>query len=111
GELEDGAFGDVGGGERRVAAPADLDPGEQIGLGAGELVNPLRREFGVGAEDLGVGDEACGGAAAVGGRADRLERGGGDPAAERLAVEGLVAGDLDDRLGRQRVDDADAHAV
>ena len=37
GELEDGGFGDFRGGERGVAAPADLDPGEQIGLGAGEL--------------------------------------------------------------------------
>ena len=27
-ELEDGAFGDFDTGERRVAAPADLDPGE-----------------------------------------------------------------------------------
>src|SRR5206468_11686031 len=36
GELEDGAFGDVSGGERGIAAPADLDPGEEVRLGAGE---------------------------------------------------------------------------
>ena len=111
GELEDGGFGDVVAGERRVAAPADLDPGEQIGLGARELVEPRRVERRVGAEDVGVGDEADGGAAAVGGGADFLERRGGEALGEGLAVELLVARDLDDRLGRQRVDDADADAV
>ena len=43
--------------ERRVAAPADLDAGEQIGLGAGELVEALGREGRVRAENLGVGRE------------------------------------------------------
>ena len=55
GELEDGLFGYLVAGEARVAAPADLDPGEEIGLGAGELVEALRVELGVGAEDSGSG--------------------------------------------------------
>ena len=110
-ELEGGALGDLGTGERRVAAPADLDPGEEIGLGPGEGVDALGAERRVGAENLGVGGEGDGGAAAVGGGADLLELGGRGAPAERLAVELPVARDLDHRLGRQGVDDADADAV
>ena len=110
-ELEDRAFGDLGAGERGVAAPADFDAGEEIGLGAGELVEPLGAELRVGAEDLRVGGEGDGRAAAVGGGADGLERGGGDALGEGLAVERLVARDLDHRVGRQSVDDADPDAV
>ena len=98
-------------GERRVAAPADLDAGEEIGLGADEAVEAAGVEVGLGAEDLGVGGEGDGGAALVGRRADLFERGGRDALREALAVELLVAGDLDDGLGRERVDDADADAV
>ena len=45
------------------------------------------------------------------GSADLFELGCGEAFREGLAVELLVAGDLDDRLGRERVDDADADAV
>ena len=70
--------------ERRVAAPADLDAGEEIGLGARELVEPRRLELRVGAEDLRVGREGDGGAAPVGGGADVLERRGGDALARSV---------------------------
>ena len=74
GELEGRAFGNLGGGEARVAAPADLDPGEEIGLRARELVEAVGDERSVGAENLEVGDEADRRAAAVGGGADFFER-------------------------------------
>ncbi len=111
GELEDRAFGDLVAGERGVAAPADLDPGEEVGLRAGELVEALGRESGVGAEDFRVGGEGDGGAALVGGGADLLQLRCGEAAREGLAVELLVARDLDDGVGRKRIDDADADAV
>ncbi len=111
GELEDRGFGDFRRGERGIAAPADLDPGEEIGLGARELVQALRAERRVGAENLRVGGEGDGGAALVRRRADGLQLRGREALREGLAVEDLVARDLDDGLGRQRVDDADADAV
>src|SRR6185503_17625466 len=64
GEVKDRLFGDLLRGEGGVAVPADLDAGEQISLGAGELVEALRAEGGVDAEDFGVGGEGDGGAAA-----------------------------------------------
>ena len=97
GELEGGAFGDVRRGERRVAAPADLDAGEEIGLGADQAEQAGGVEVGLGAEDLRVGGEGDGGAAPVGRGADLFEPGGGEAFREGLAVELLVAGDLDDR--------------
>ena len=48
--------------QRRVAAPADLDAAEQIGLGARHLEQALRLEGGLGAENVGVrleADYAC----------------------------------------------------
>lgn len=74
GELEGGAFGHVGGGERRVAAPADLDAGEEIGLGADEAEEAAGVEVGLGAENLRVGSEGDSRAALVRGRADLFER-------------------------------------
>src|SRR6185503_4831402 len=85
--------------------------GEEIGLGAGELVQALRAEGRVGTEDFGVGDEAGAGAAAVGRGTDGFELRGGDASAESLAVEDLVARDLDDRVARERIDDAHPDAV
>ena len=55
GELEDRLFGGFGGGERGVAAPADLDPGEEIGLGAGELVQPRGSKIASGPKISGSG--------------------------------------------------------
>ena len=97
--------------QRRIAAPSYLDSGEQIGLGPGEPVEPGRLEQGLGAENLGVGDEGQGGASAVRGRPSLLERRGRLAAREGLAVELLVAGDLDDRLAGQSVDHAHSDAV
>jgi len=48
-----------------IAAPADLDPAEQVGFRARHLEQALRLERGLGAEDLDVGLEAHPRAAAV----------------------------------------------
>ena len=111
GEVEDGLLRHLVRGQARVAAPADFDPGEEIGLGAGELVEPLGAEARVGAEDLGVGREGRGRAATVGGGTDFLELRGRDAPGEGLAIELLLARDLDNGFDRERVDDADADAV
>ncbi len=110
-ELEGGAFGYVGGGERGVAAPADLDAGEEVGLGPHEAEEAAGIEVGLGAEDLRIRSEGDGRAALVRGRADLFQWGDGEPLREGLAVELLVAGDFDDRLGREGVDHADSDAV
>ena len=94
----------------RIAAPADLDAGEQIGLGADQLVEPRRLELHL-AEDLGVGHEADRGAPPIGCRPDMLDRPQRLPSAEALAVQLAVAGNLDRGVARQRVDDADPDAM
>ncbi len=111
GELEDGGFGDFGAGQRGVAAPADLDAGEEIGFRAGELVDPDRDERSIGAENLRVRRERGGGAAAVGGRADLLELRSREAPGEALAVKLLLTRDFDDGFSRKSVDHADANAV
>src|SRR4029079_1062018 len=98
GKLEYGLLGNLLRGQRRVAAPADFDAREQIGLGASQLVEARRGEPGFGAENLGVGDKADGCAAAIGGGADLFERGGGEAPGEGLAIEFLVAGGSGDRV-------------
>ena len=101
----------VGAGEElRIAGPAQLDVGEEIGL------RPRHREQALGAEfqlleDLRVRVEGDAGAASVGRRADLGERRFGQSAREGLAVELLAARHLDDELVRQRVDHRDADAV
>ncbi len=60
----------------RVATPADLNAGKQIGFGACHLVQPGRFEFGFFAENIGVGVEANGRAAPVGRLAHAFEFGG-----------------------------------
>ena len=97
--------------QRRIAFPAYLDAGEQIGLGPREAVEARRFELRVLAEDFEIGNEGDAGAPAVRRRAQHFESGGRLPPRKGLAVEFLVAGDLDDRLNRQRVDDADADPV
>ena len=73
------AAGVVEGGLHRGVAvgdggfPADFDAGEQIGLGADHLVEAGGFQ-GLVAEDLGIGVEGEGGAAAVRGGADLLDR-------------------------------------
>src|SRR5260370_4721932 len=80
--------------QRRVAAPADLDAAEQIGLGTGHLEQALRLERGLGAENLRVGPEADFSAAAVVDLAEVFELALGMAALERPAIELLAAGDL-----------------
>src|SRR5205807_7290543 len=43
--------------QRGIAAPADFDAAEQIGLGTGHLEQALRLERGFGAEDVAIGLE------------------------------------------------------
>ena len=74
-------------GELGVARPADFDAAEQIGLGARHLEQALRRELGLVAEDLRVGMEARGGAAAVLHLADLLHLAGRFAARIALPVE------------------------
>ena len=95
----------------RVAAPADFDAAEQIGLGTGHLEQPLRLEGGLGAENVGVRLEPDPGAAAVVDLAEVFELALGMAALERHAVELLAAGDLDLEPRGQRVDHGDADAV
>ena len=63
----------VVGDERGIAAPADLDAAEQVGLGARHLEQPRRLEGAALAEDLLVRLEAHLGAAPVHDRAELLE--------------------------------------
>ena len=65
----------------------------------------------VAAEDLRIGVEGEGGATPVGGGADFLDGTKWRAARERLRVEFFVAGDLDIKVIRQRVDDGTADAV
>ena len=51
--------------QRGIAAPADLDAAEEIGLGARHAVEPRRLEARLLAEDLGIGMEAHLGAAPI----------------------------------------------
>src|SRR2546430_1080979 len=57
----------------RKPASLGADPGEEIGLRAGELIDACRVELCVGAEDVRIGGESGCGAAAVGGGADFLK--------------------------------------
>ena len=110
-ELEHGLGRRVVVDQRRVAPPADLDAREQVRLGPGEPVQPPRPEPRARAEDLDIRHEAELGPAPVGNRAHLLEPGHRLAADELLPEQLLVARDLDHRVGRQRVDDADADAV
>ena len=97
--------------ERGIAAPADFDAAEQIGLGARHLEQALRLEDGLGAENLAVRLEADSGAAAVVDLAEVFELALGMAALERHAIELLTARDLDLEPRGQRVDHRDADAV
>ena len=97
--------------QRRVAAPADFDAAEQIGLRARHLEQALRLEGGLGAENVGVRLEADGRAAAVVDLAEVFELALGMAALEHHPIELLAARDLDLEPRRQRVDHGDADAV
>ncbi len=78
----------------RRAPPANLDAAEQIGLGAGHAIKPRRLERRALAEDLGIRQEANGGAALARGR-DLLQPGCGLAAGEALPPFMAVAPDAD----------------
>src|SRR5260221_6678758 len=78
-----------------IAAPADFDAAEQIGLGASHLEQPLRLERSLGAENLGVRFEADLGAAAAVDLARLLEAALAIAALERPTVELFAAGVLE----------------
>ena len=111
GELEYGFGGDVVVEQSGVAAPANLDAREEIGLGARQPVEPRRLELRLLAENLGIRRERQGRAAPVLGRAHIGEAGRGQAAREGLAPHLLAPRDLDDGLARQRVDHGNADAV
>src|SRR4051794_26800239 len=78
-----------------IAAPADFDAAEQIGLRPRHLEQALRLERGFAAENLGVRLEADFGAAAVVDLPEVLELALGMAALERHAIEFLASRDLD----------------
>ena len=108
--------GEVEGGLARGLAvvdlglPADFHAGMQVGLGL-DHPHHARGLQPVVAEDLLVGMEGDGGAAAVRGGADLLDRPLRDAAAEALPPQLAVAGDLDDHAVRQCVHDRGADPV
>ncbi len=93
-----------------VAGPADADAAEQVGLGAAQLVEPRRAEL-QGAEDLGVGMEADGGAAAVMDRPGILQLRGRLAARVGLPPQHPVPRHLDLHRVGQRVHHRAADAV
>src|ERR1700690_1464433 len=97
--------------QRRVAAPADLDAAEQVGLGARHLEQALRLEGGLGAENVGVRLEPDFCAAAIVDLSEVFKLALGMAAFERHSVELLAAGDLDLKPRGQRVDDGYADAM
>ena len=97
--------------EQRIAAPADFDAAEQIGLRARHPVEAGRLEGRVLAEDVGIGMEADLGAAPVVDLAERLQRGLRNAARKTLAVELAAARHLDLEVIGQRVDHRNADAV
>jgi hypothetical protein len=113
GEMERGLFRHVLDALQELlgASPADLDAAEQVGLGARHLEDALRLEMRLGAEDVGIGQEADLGAAPVGGGAELLQLAFRLAALEHHAVERLLARDLHLQARGQGVRDRDAHAV
>src|SRR6185369_5703757 len=81
----------------RIAAPADLDAAEQIGLGARHLEQTLRLEGRLAAEDIAVRLEADAGAAAVVDLAEVLQLALGLAALETHPVKLLAPCDLEPR--------------
>jgi hypothetical protein len=88
--------------QRLVATPADLDPAEQIGLGARHFEQALRIEFRLVAKNLGVRLEAHPG--------ELFEAALGNAARKHLAVELAAQRHLDLEPLRQRIDHRDAES-
>ena len=95
----------------RRAVPADLDAAEQVGLGAGHLVEASRFELRALAEDLRIGMETHLGAAAVLNLAEILQPANRVAAGKTLAVEVAATRDLDLEVVGQRIDHGHADAV
>ena len=110
-KLEHRLFRHVVGGKRRIAAPAYLDAGEQIGLGPRQPVEPRRFELRVLPENLRIRGEGGGRPPPVRGRPDFDQFRGRQPLGEGLAVEDFVARDLDHCVDRQRIHHRDPDAV
>src|SRR5215831_7833632 len=87
---------------RRVAAPANLETAEQIGLGARHPVQHRRPKSQVG-ENLGIGVKVNGGAAAVVYGSARQQLCSWDTAPITLGPQLPVARDFDLELVGQRV--------
>src|SRR4029077_20067137 len=81
--------------QSRIAAPADFDAAEQVGLRTRHLEQALRLEAGLRAENVGIRFEADSGATAVVDLAEVFELALGMAALERHSVDLLAAGDLD----------------
>ena len=97
--------------QQRIAAPADFDAAEQIGLRPRHAVEPRRLEGRALAENVGIGVEADLGAATVVHLAERLQLALRDAARKTLAVELAAARHLDLKQIGQRVDHRNADAV
>ena len=85
--------------QRRIAAPTDFHPGEQIGLGARHPVKGGGAEIRLLAKNLGIGAEGHRRAALVRGSADCGQRTLRDAAREALLIEGFFARNLDMQFG------------
>ena len=95
----------------RRAAPADLDPADQVGLGPGHPVQRRRAERHAVAEDFRVGMEAHRRAAPVVARAGLVEPAARRAPAVALGPQAPVARHLDLQAVGQRVHDRQADAV
>src|SRR4051812_406872 len=100
GELETGFGRRVVADQLRIATPAYLYPGIQIGFGTSEAVQARRLEAHSLAKDFDVRRKGDAGATAVGRRPDRLQLRRRQTARKGLAVQGAIPRDLDHRVGR-----------
>src|SRR3546814_19746474 len=93
--MEDGLFRDLAAlrSEARVAAPADFDAAEEVGLGTGHAEDAAGIEAGMVAEDLRIGMEADLRAATIVNVAEFLEAALRHAARTTLPVELAVARD------------------
>src|SRR5690606_25407500 len=113
GEMEDGLFRDFATSrdEARVAAPADFDAAEEVGLGTGHAEDAAGIEAGMVAEYLRIGVESDLGAAAIVDVAEFLEAALRHAAGETLPVELAIARNLDLEHVRKGIDDRDADTM
>src|SRR3546814_13540056 len=111
GELEYRLGGGVVADQLGRAFPANLDPGEQIGLCPRHAKQALRLEAAVLAENFVIGDAGNAGAAAIGRRAELFKPPKRKPERKTLALELLAACHPALGLDRPRRYDPTATAV